>query len=115
MEKVLKDKVVVITGSGRGIGREMALLMARSGAKVVVNDIGGTERGEGLDQVPAMEVVAEIHDSGGQAKAQFGSVTSYESAENIINTDPQLENNKNLKDLLYIHERDTAIRTLNAG
>lgn len=86
MEKVLKDKVVVITGSGRGIGREMALLMARSGAKVVVNDIGGTERGDGLDQVPAMEVVAEIHDSGGQAKAQFGSVTSYESAENIINT-----------------------------
>ena len=86
MEKVLKDKVVVITGSGRGIGREMALLMARSGAKVVVNDIGGTERGDGLDQVTAMEVVAEIHDSGGQAKAQFGSVTSYESAENIINT-----------------------------
>jgi len=60
--------------------------MASHGAKVVVNDIGGTERGDGSDQVPAMEVVAEINDSGGQATAHFGSVTNFESADNIINT-----------------------------
>lgn len=86
MVQLVKDKVVVVTGSGRGIGREMALLMASHGAKVVVNDIGGTERGDGSDQVPAMEVVAEINDSGGQATAHFGSVTNFESADNIINT-----------------------------
>ena len=86
MVQLVKDKVVIVTGSGRGIGREMALLMASHGAKVVVNDIGGTERGDGSDQVPAMEVVAEINDSGGQATAHFGSVTNFESADNIINT-----------------------------
>ena len=86
MVRLVKDKVVIVTGSGRGIGREMALLMASHGAKVVVNDIGGTERGDGSDQVPAMEVVAEINDSGGQATAHFGSVTNFESADNIINT-----------------------------
>ena len=86
MVQLVKDKVVVVTGSGRGIGREMALLMASHGAKVVVNDIGGTERGDGSDQVPAMEVVAEINDSGGQATAHFGSVTNFESAASIIST-----------------------------
>ena len=86
MGQLVKDKVVVVTGSGRGIGREMALLMASHGAKVVVNDIGGTERGDGSDQVPAMEVVAEINDSGGQATAHFGSVTNFESAASIIRT-----------------------------
>lgn len=86
MVQLVKDKVVIVTGSGRGIGREMALLMASHGARVVVNDIGGTERGDGSDQVPAMEVVAEINDSGGQATAHFGSVTNFESADNIINT-----------------------------
>ena len=86
MVQLVKDKVVIVTGSGRGIGREMALLMASHGAKVVVNDIGGTERGDGSDQVPAMEVVAEINDSGGQATAHFGSVTNFESAASIIST-----------------------------
>ena len=86
MVQLVKDKVVIVTGSGRGIGREMALLMAAHGARVVVNDIGGTERGDGSDQVPAMEVVAEINDSGGQATAHFGSVTNFESADSIINT-----------------------------
>ena len=58
--QMLDGKVAVVTGAGRGIGREMAIMMAAHGAKVVVNDIGGTERGEGADQVPALEVVAAI-------------------------------------------------------
>ena len=86
MVALVKDKVVVVTGSGRGIGREMAILMATHGAKVVVNDIGGTERGDGADQVPAMEVVAEINDSGGQAGAHFGSVAEFDSAQSIVDT-----------------------------
>ena len=86
MVALVKDKVVVVTGSGRGIGREMAILMAAHGAKVVVNDIGGTERGDGADQVPAMEVVAEINDSGGQAVAHFGSVSEFDSAQSIVDT-----------------------------
>ncbi len=86
MSELVKDKVVVVTGSGRGIGREMAIMMAAHGAKVLVNDIGGTERGDGTDQVPAMEVVAEINDGGGQAAAHFGSVSEFESAQNIIDT-----------------------------
>ena len=86
MSELVKDKVVVVTGSGRGIGREMAIMMAAHGAKVLVNDIGGTERGDGTDQVPAMEVVAEINDGGGQAAAHFGSVSEFDSAQNIIDT-----------------------------
>ena len=86
MSELVKDTVVVVTGSGRGIGREMAIMLAAHGAKVLVNDVGGTERGDGTDQVPAMEVVAEINDSGGQAGAHFGSVSEFESAQNIIDT-----------------------------
>ncbi len=86
MSELVKDKVVVVTGSGRGIGREMAIMMAAHGAKVLVNDVGGTEQGDGTDRVPAMEVVAEINDGGGQAAAHFGSVSEFESAQNIIDT-----------------------------
>ena len=86
MSELVKDKVVVVTGSGRGIGREMAIMMAAHGAKVLVNDVGGTEHGDGTDRVPAMEVVAEINDGGGQAVAHFGSVSEFESAQNIIDT-----------------------------
>ena len=83
---MVKDKVVVVTGAGRGIGREMAILMAAHGAKVIVNDIGGDERGDGSDQVPAMEVVAEINEAGGIAVAHFGSVSSFEAAKDIVAT-----------------------------
>ena len=86
MSELVKDKVVVVTGSGRGIGREMAIMMAAHGAKVLVNDVGGTEHGDGTDRVPAMEVVAEINGGGGQAVAHFGSVSEFESAQNIIDT-----------------------------
>ena len=84
--EMVKDKVVVITGAGRGIGREMAILMAGHGAKVLVNDIGGDERGDGSDRVPAMEVVAEINEAGGQAAAHFGSVSDFKAARDIVDT-----------------------------
>ena len=60
----LKDKVAIVTGSGRGIGREIALLLAKEGAKVVINDPGGSSDGEGNDTKVADEVVAEIKAAG---------------------------------------------------
>jgi len=75
MEKVLADKVAIITGSGRGIGRAAALLFAREGAKVVVSDI---------DSVPAEEIVTEIKASGGQAASFVGDVTSPAFADGVM-------------------------------
>ena len=63
-------RVVIVTGSGRGIGREHALAYAATGAKVVVNDLGGDTRGEGGDLSPAMETVEDIKKMGGEAIAQ---------------------------------------------
>ena len=68
---IVRDKVVLVTGVGRGIGRAFAVMMAAEGAKVVVNDLGGTSKGEGADQEPALEVVKEIEDAGGEAVANF--------------------------------------------
>ena len=82
--QLVKDKVVLVTGAGRGIGRDISLLMAEHGAKVVVNDIGGTEQGEGEDRTPAMEVVAAIQDAGGEAVANYDSVTDFDAAENMV-------------------------------
>lgn len=84
MAKMLQDKVAVVTGAGRGIGREIALLMAAHGASVVVNDLGGSERGEGTDQSPAQAVVEEIQAAGGQAVASFDSVTDSTAARRIV-------------------------------
>jgi len=81
---MLEGKVAVVTGSGRGIGREIVLLMARQGAKVVVNDLGGTEAGAGADQKVADQVVAEIKKAGGQAAANYDSVSSWAGAGKII-------------------------------
>jgi NAD(P)-dependent dehydrogenase (short-subunit alcohol dehydrogenase family) len=81
---MVEGKVVVVTGAGRGIGRGFAMLMAAHGAKVVVNDIGGSVGGEGADTGPATEVVNEIRAAGGEAVASTDSVSNPKSAERII-------------------------------
>lgn len=83
---IVKDKVAVITGSGRGIGREIALLMAKEGAKVVVNDVGADLSGRGLDPGVADAVVQEIKDAGGSAAATYDSVATYEGGKNMVQT-----------------------------
>ncbi len=82
--RLVEDKVVVVTGAGRGIGRAIAMLMAKHGAKVVVNDIGVSLSGEGGDQTPAQEVVNEIKQAGGEATANYDSVAEFKSAGKII-------------------------------
>jgi NAD(P)-dependent dehydrogenase (short-subunit alcohol dehydrogenase family) len=85
MSGCMDGKVLVVTGAGRGIGREMALLAAKEGARVVVNDLGVATDGEGeANQAPADEVVEAITKAGGQAIANFESVAEPKSAENII-------------------------------
>jgi NAD(P)-dependent dehydrogenase (short-subunit alcohol dehydrogenase family) len=80
----VKDKVVVVTGSGRGIGRAIALLAGSEGAKVVVNDLGVAPDGSGVDTGPAEEVAEEIRAAGGEATASFDSIADAESAQRII-------------------------------
>ena len=72
MSKMLEGKVVVITGAGRGIGRDFALAMAANGARIVVNDLGASVAGEGEDAGPAQEVVNEIKAAGGDAVLTAG-------------------------------------------
>ncbi|RCX09399.1 SDR family NAD(P)-dependent oxidoreductase [Extensimonas vulgaris] len=81
---MLKDKVAVVTGSGRGIGRDIALEMAAQGAKVVVNDIGASVTGEGNDPSPGQQVVDEIKAMGGQAALSTDSVSDWNAANRII-------------------------------
>jgi NAD(P)-dependent dehydrogenase (short-subunit alcohol dehydrogenase family) len=83
---MLEGKVVVITGAGGGIGRDLALAMAAKGAKVVVNDVGVSVAGEGRDRGPAERVVEEIRARGGTAVANTDSVAEWESANRIIQT-----------------------------
>ena len=85
MANMLKDKVVLVTGAGGGIGREMALLAAQEGAKVVVNDLGGAVDGEGSGNVsPAQKVCDEIKAMGGQAVPNGDSVADPAGAERMI-------------------------------
>ena len=79
----LKDKVAIITGAGRGIGKESAIFLAKEGAKVLVNDLGANPDGSGEDKI-ADEVVEEITSLGGEALANYESVDSYEGGKNIF-------------------------------
>ena len=81
----LDGRVVIVTGAGRGIGREHALLMASEGARLVINDLGGNVDGSGSDAGPAQEVVDEIKAMGGEAIANTDSVTSWEGGQRMIN------------------------------
>jgi NAD(P)-dependent dehydrogenase (short-subunit alcohol dehydrogenase family) len=81
----LAGRVAIITGAGRGIGREHALLFAREGAKVVVNDLGGNPDGTGADRAPAQQVVDEIVAAGGEAIANYDDVADWEGAQRLIN------------------------------
>ena len=86
MSKLCEGRVAIVTGAGRGIGREHALSLAAHGAKVVVNDLGGNIDGSGGDLSPAEQVVQEIKGMGGEAVANGDSVSSWEGAQRLINT-----------------------------
>jgi NAD(P)-dependent dehydrogenase (short-subunit alcohol dehydrogenase family) len=81
---LLDGKVAIVTGSGGGIGRAHALLFAKEGAKVVVNDMGGARDGTGTSDSAAAKVVAEIKAAGGEAVASFDDVSSAEGAQKIV-------------------------------
>ncbi|WP_416900253.1 MAG: SDR family NAD(P)-dependent oxidoreductase [Minwuia sp.] len=83
---MLEGKVCVVTGGGGAIGGEISKLMAAHGAKVVVNDLGGSVSGDGGDEKPARDVVAEIEDAGGTAIPHFGSVSERKDTEDMIKT-----------------------------
>lgn len=84
MEKINEGRVALVTGAGRGIGREHALLLAETGAKVVVNDLGGAADGEGTDASPAQSVVAEIEAMGGEAVVNGGNVAVMDDAKEMV-------------------------------
>ena len=82
----VQDRVIVVTGAGGGLGREYALTLAREGASVVVNDLGGARDGTGAGSAMADQVVAEITDAGGRAVANYDSVADEAGAESIVKT-----------------------------
>ncbi|MFC1980871.1 SDR family NAD(P)-dependent oxidoreductase [Chloroflexota bacterium] len=84
--RIFEGKNVVVTGAGRGIGREIALAFARQGAKVLVNDLGSETDGTGQDQAVANEVVSEIQGMGETAIAHTGSIAEFDTAADIIHT-----------------------------
>lgn len=82
----VQDRVIVVTGAGGGLGREYALTLAREGASVVVNDLGGSRDGTGAGHNMADQVVTEIREAGGRAVGNYDSVAEPEGAANIIKT-----------------------------
>src|SRR3954447_20667828 len=83
---MLDNRVAIVTGSGRGIGREMALCLASEGAAVVINDVGASLDGTESGETPGDQVVAEIEAAGGRAVANRDSVTDFDAARNIVGT-----------------------------
>jgi NAD(P)-dependent dehydrogenase (short-subunit alcohol dehydrogenase family) len=81
----LDGRVAIITGAGRGIGREHALLFAQEGAKVVVNDLGGAMDGSGDDRTPAQQVADEIRAMGGEAISNADNVAEWEGGQRLVN------------------------------
>ncbi len=81
----LDGRVAIITGAGRGLGREHALLFAREGARVVVNDLGGANDGTGTDLTPAQQVVGEIKALGGEAIVNGDDVADWQGAQRLVN------------------------------
>jgi NAD(P)-dependent dehydrogenase (short-subunit alcohol dehydrogenase family) len=82
----VQDRVIIVTGAGGGLGREYALTLAREGACVIVNDLGGARDGTGAGHNMADEVVKEIKDAGGRAAANYDSVATEDGAANIVKT-----------------------------
>src|SRR5260221_6378468 len=80
----LDGRVAIITGAGRGLGREHALLFAAEGAKVVVNDLGGDSHGEGADATPAQQTVADIVAAGGEAVVNGDNVADWDGAQRLV-------------------------------
>ena len=85
MTGLCDGRVAIVTGAGRGIGKEHALMLAEHGAKVVVNDLGGEVDGTGGTLSPAQEVVAEIKEMGGEAIANGDDVSEWEGAQRMVN------------------------------
>ena len=83
-DRLCEGRVCVVTGAGRGLGREYALSLAEHGAKVVVNDLGGDRDGTGADAGPAQEVVDEIVAAGGEAAANTDDISSWDGAASLV-------------------------------
>ena len=81
---MVEGKVALVTGAGRGVGAEIAKMLAAHGAKVIVNDPGGTSAGEGEDRAPALQTVSAIRDAGDEAEANFDSVADFTAAQRMI-------------------------------
>jgi NAD(P)-dependent dehydrogenase (short-subunit alcohol dehydrogenase family) len=84
MSGICEGRVAIVTGAGRGIGREHSLMLAEQGARVVVNDLGGSMDGTGDDEGPAQQVVEEIQALGGEAVANIDDISSWDGAERLV-------------------------------
>ena len=109
VNRILEGKVALVTGAGRGVGRDIALMMANRGAKVIVNDLGTEGNGDGADQGPAQSVVQEIRDAGGEAAVNLDSVVDFKAAKGMVEQavdtfgglDIVVNNAGNLRDVIF--------------